>query len=619
MKAKKFLYFFSFGCIQIFIACIAFLDFRLHPANIIFFSSGDGLKNYFTLLSYIKEPLTADGLLKYNSFSYPFGDYVYYTDNTPLFSIPFRWYCHHISDVSAYTLPVYNTIVILNVILCGFLLLYVLRYLLKENFLSFIMAIILSWANIMLLRITNGNYSLSLSSLIIVPMCLMIMWDMHKNNSLRLASIFFTIIIFTFLAFLAHGYYLAIIMVFAGAMFFFYGIQYRKDRIGKISIAVAVIYPILSLGFTLWILKHTDQYLHLRKATANGYYYNQKIYLNALITHSSVEKIFFPVSATNPINDMEKQGYLGNIALYALPIILIVAMCYRAYRPYILSKLKTVLQHKLILTLLAGATITLFVAMGEHAQLSVNDSEGMVFINPLNPFLYLHYITNRVEQFRSLARFVWPFIFCFNIAIVYLINLFFQDANRKRKTLILVLILFFGGTELVDYVGYNQDCAGRDNDLDTAHINTFIPLHINFSNYQAILPIPFYLVGSEDYDYTLNDNDPWSNYTFRLSLYSKLPLMSCKMSRTPPLYSRMLMNIVAKDSMAPLLYNKLSAKPILVAVNKKDIRDSSISNIPVANPQKDLYWKSTTFASRRHLIPVDSMGDVVFYNWYPKS
>jgi hypothetical protein len=42
--------------VHILLAIIAFKNFRIHPQETIFCGSGDGLKNYFTLLSYVKWP-----------------------------------------------------------------------------------------------------------------------------------------------------------------------------------------------------------------------------------------------------------------------------------------------------------------------------------------------------------------------------------------------------------------------------------------------------------------------------------------------------------------------------------------------------------------------------------
>src|SRR4051812_36156537 len=140
MKNKKY-YYIALCVIHLAIAFIAFLKFRMHPADIVFSNDGDGLKNTYTLISYVKAPITPEGIWKYNQMSYPFGDYAFFTDNTPVFAVPFRMFCHYVWDISDYTIIIFNLVVILNIVACGLLLFFVLSYLLNESLFSFIASV----------------------------------------------------------------------------------------------------------------------------------------------------------------------------------------------------------------------------------------------------------------------------------------------------------------------------------------------------------------------------------------------------------------------------------------------------------------------------------------------
>ncbi len=144
------------------------------------------------------------------------------------------------------------------------------------------------------------------------------------------------------------------------------------------------------------------------------------------------------------------------------------------------------------------------------------------------------------------------------------------------------------------------------------------PKNISYQRYQAILPIPFYSVGAEDYNYKMDDDEAWSNFTYRLAWKSNLPLMASKMSRTPLEHNLMLMNMVAYDRMDVRLKDKLTNKPILVAVCQKLLTDNSGKNIPLTGEGARIYAAALHFAERNHLPAIDSADGVTYYEWQPK-
>ncbi len=622
MRTKNFYIYFSLLCINVFIAFVSFLSFRLDPFHQVFSNVGDGLKNSFTLVSYVKEPASPDGIFKYNTFSYPYGDYVYYTDNTPLFAIPYRWICLHVHDVSAYALVTFNILIILTIIISSFILYKIFRQLLDEHVFSYIMAIILPWTNTQVLRIWRGHYNLSFSFLILLAIWLMILWHKNKNVLKKQIGVGIAMVLLTIAGFLAHGYYLAILGMFITSMLFFYGLFSRRERYGKTSLIASAVYPILSLGLTMLLLLATDRYLPLRKETAHGYDdMFQKTRVLSLYNHYTFEKIFFPFyyDGADTTGNPDKAAYLGNIGLYALAIIVIIMLISKPFRLRIAGIQKIFFKSSLNAAILISSVIMLSVSMGEVYTTAYDFTEhGYKFVNIFNPFLYLHLVTNRVEQFRVIIRFVWPFYFGFYIWLLYTLVSVYRESGKKLKTAIIIAILFLGGSELIDFVVALQDKTNNENYLSAEHIKETVPGHLNPEKYQAILPIPYYFVGSEDFDITLDDDDDWSRYTYLLHLNTGLPLMSSKMSRTPPLMNKRLMEFVAYDSLDKDLKEKLNNKPILVAVNKRLLTDMSGGNVIHCKDRINLYTGCLQFAARHHLEPVDSANGVIFYDYFPK-
>ncbi len=617
LKNRKYLPYLLLLGVHVVIAMIAFLHFRLNPHGVLFSDIGDGLKNIFTLTTYVKAPITSEGLLKYNTFQYPFGDYVYYTDNTPLFSIPFRWYCHHVSDISAHTIPVLYTIVILNIILCGLLLYYILRNVAGDNPVSFIIAAILPWANMQILRIWAGHYAFSFSSFVLIAICLVMMWHKYRGQTGKQILVALGMCLLSFFGFLAQGYYLAILTVFCSAMLFFYGVYHRKDKQGIFSIGTSLVVAAASLGSALGLLALTDPYLAMRPEHATGYdWMEHKVRFSALFTHYNFQRVYFPVSSGYITNEAEVSGYLGNIGLYAFLVFGVLMIVSRSFRELIVTQQKKFFSSGMRSALVFGGLVLLSISFGEHYYTAEPHKNGMHFLNVLNPFFYIHYLTKRVEQFRALERFVWPFFFVFNIWMAYNLSVVYDRYNAKIKGLIVIWMLLLGGYELRDYIWEMQAQTGHKNIFSDESLQGVVPPHVDVKKYQAILPVPYYSLGAEDYDLSMNDDERWSNFTYRLSYRSGLPLMASKMSRTPREYSYMLMKLVAYDSLDNRLRAKLNEKPVLVIVSKRLLTDKTGENIPRDNTAAKMYDASLNFAVRNHLSAIDSVDDVLFYEWY---
>ena len=76
--------------LQFFMCYYAFYDILTYPNKYIFNSIYDGLKNYYVLTTYVNTELTAD-FLHFSGYNYPFGENVFFIDNTPIFSIPYKF------------------------------------------------------------------------------------------------------------------------------------------------------------------------------------------------------------------------------------------------------------------------------------------------------------------------------------------------------------------------------------------------------------------------------------------------------------------------------------------------------------------------------------------------
>lgn len=692
----------AYGSLTLFhflLLCLIFPGHIFQPKDHLLTFWGDGMKNNFTLLSYVKEPIGKEGLFKYNGFSYPFGDYVYATDNTPLFSIPFRWFCHHIYDLSDYTLPFFNYFILFNILLCGLLTFFIFRRITGNALLAWLMALILPWTNFQLARIYSHHYNLSLTSFSLIAIALFLWWQQARGRTGKQILIAALMSVFSYCCFLAHGYYLVIIPVFLAGMLFFSGLLQVRSREGKMAIIASAAVMLLAAGLVFGTMLATDGYFNQRQTFAMGYdWMEQKTNFSLLFTHYSFQRLFFPLWIEKNNDSIELMAYLGNTGLYTLALLFLISVFHRPFRLMILDIQKDFFRQPLTFGIFFSGMLLLFMSFGEYyyplmerlrftlpflvpsrftglelifvlalaalilyAALRMLWQRGgqrlheipvesggrkafriagfyvitaiVLYImfghyhvpfvrNYLNPFTYLHKLTRAVEQFRSITRLAWPFYWTFYIWIIYTLARVYMRVNRHARMFIISSILLLGGVETLDFGSKLHDSANRPSPFSEKEMAAFKSLHIPFDQYQAILPIPYYNAGSEDYSVTLNDIEDVSRFSYQLFLYSRLPLMSCKMSRTPPAFSKDFLDLVSRDSCSPALKAGLNGKPILVAVNRKYINDSTATfaipdkqNEPAKN---EAYWRANQLAARNGLQPIDSLGDVYFYSWSPQ-
>lgn len=621
MRIKStYLYLLLFA-VHVLIAMVAFLRFRLHPFDTMFPDDGDGLKNLYAMVSYVREPITADGIFKYSSFQYPIGEYVYYTDNTPLFSIPYRWFCQHIYDASGSVVVAYYVFVIFNIIAGGLMLFYILRTLIKHDGISFLLATVLPWTNMQLLRIWRGHYNLSFTLCSLTAICLMIAWHKYRERRAKQVLVAAAGCILAFLSFLAHGYYLAIVSIFMSGMVFFYGFAGRKQQWGRFSMVAGVVLAVVSVGFTLLVVYCTDRYLPLRKDHPGGYdWMEQKVRFTALFSGYTFQQFKFPVMSGSLSVEPEQAAYLGNIALFFLLAAVVGMAIDKEVRAVVVAAQRRFFQQPLTAGIMGGALLVLSISFGENYYTSDPRNTGLHFVNILNPFFYLHFITRAVEQFRSLERFVFPFYFVFNIWVGYTIVAVLQSVGKRLKIGLVLMLVVVGGAEMADHVDYMQINTGGENLFADNKVAKVRPIHIDSKKYQAVLPIPYYLKGPDDDDWCIGDNGKWVRQTYQIALGLNLPLMSMYMDRTPPAHGKMMIEMVAYGKIAPRLRQLFNKKPVLVAVNTKLLTDSAQYNIPHDKGiREEHYWSCISFVQRNNLSPIDSMGDIKYYEWAPPS
>ena len=78
---------------------------------------------------------------------------------------------------------------------------------------------------------------------------------------------------------------------------------------------------------------------------------------------------------------------------------------------------------------------------GDNYYLSENPG-GVMIVNFLNPLFWVHMVTDGVEQFRSLGRYVWPFYWTLNIFLLVVVHRLFNQGNFPSSAKKILLAIF---------------------------------------------------------------------------------------------------------------------------------------------------------------------------------
>lgn len=185
-------------------------------------------------------------------------------------------------------------------------------------------------------------------------------------------------------------------------------------------------------------------------------------------------------------------------------------------------------------------------------------SAGYPFALPNMEFL-LDY-AGPIKQFRSVARFNWIFFFVLNIiAFTYL--------HRKFRHTPIWLILPLA---LLVYESWQYNHARPYNIDSVTEFKTGKSFQdkssIDFSNYQALLPIPYFNIGTDNFDATLQGRI--QQKSIALSMETGLPSMASMGNRSSVSRAYKLFQTVAEPYQIPsILTDFKNEKPILLMVD----------------------------------------------------
>lgn len=525
--------------------------------HILLTGGGDGIKNYFTYLYYLKN----DFGTHFTGMNYPFGEDVVFTDNTPLLAWAIKGLSYFFPSILNNALGILHTLLLLSITIGAIYIYRVVRVFNVAKWWSVIASLYIIFFSPQIFKLT-GFFGMGF--MMYLPMMIYWLLKYHQTNKVKYVICITVItVLFTFL----HVYNLAFTLVFLGCYTLSYlvinlkKIGYREKIKHFIPIAASVVISWAALALYMQFFdKISDRTAYpygVFGATTEG----GDIFNSNMVPLGYVFQFLF--GRAHGLT--EGYTYIGFVS-----IVIFVFLLFR-FGMYLFSlkQKKRYAPHPV-----RAYRIWLWVAFFELlVSMGVPFSWGLRFLAD-----YLSVL----RQFRSMGRFSWTFYYLFLIFCVIFIFRFYQWLRRKgihwQAKAMLGAVCILWAIQLNGYAGWmreNVSALAKDNynrlfSAKESNWNDWLVQRgYSSKQFQAVLALPFFHIGSEKLWLQDNDESRTMYYGAQLALQTSIPMIDVMMSRTS--WHQTFATVQLTDgpfSPKPLL-DSFSEKPILVLVNKR--------------------------------------------------
>lgn len=549
----------------VFALCMPELFFNLN--NTLISATGDGIKNYYTVLYHIKY---GSGFW-FKGFAYPYGELLNFTDGQPALAYPLSLLTKAGVPVANYSLAILNGSMLLSVIVCAwFLYLIFLHYKVHRNW-ALVFALLIALLSPQLERI-YGHYSLSYCFVFPSIWYCLIKFNQSNYSIKWFVIIVVTIFIYAFL----HGYFLAIgsfFLVFYALVLTIANIKQVRNHLKSISfVALAGISPIvLFSAFVAYANPINDRIdvpwgFCFYRANFSSLFYSVRSPLSLALPEFIKPKPIF----------WEGFAYLG---FWALFIALFVLM---RWLVIVVKKRKI--------------TVTPLTTFNNQNHTTVLFAGGLMFLFA-NSFPFYNYPFNEwadylpmVKQFRSTGRFAW--VCYYIITVIMCLFVYYKYTKWRASGRIAlawgVMLMFVGvmGYEALYILKSNWKLAHtkeKNTLFFSYNPNSLLAeLNSNPEQFQALISFPFYGVGTEKISADASDESLF--HSLKWSYNTGLPLLNFNMSRASQSITSTILQLMSSPIITKAYPNMLKDKRpfLLLTTDSVLLNENELSIIKVA-------------------------------------
>ncbi len=501
----------------------------------------DGIKTFTNVIYHAKY---SDSYTWFGGMNYPYEEHIMAATELPGFAILFKFLNPIFPGISDYAFGIIHIFLLLSILLCAVFLFLIFKELGLPAFLSITFAIAITFLAPQNLRFSAH---IGLAPLFVLPGVIYLLYKNEKNRHWKYAVL---LGLLTFISAFLHFYFFAIILIFVSFYYLYAAIEkFNFQHISKLAAHYLLAFGAPLLFFLFWMIlndKITD-----RTPTPYGFF----------VYHSNMDNLF--LSPFMPLTgwleehildfnktDFEGWAYIGLVAdLFIITVVIKwVAGLFKRNLFYFFP------DH------VRPFIVKLLFAGGIMAYLSCSQP----FI--MSGWEHLLEYTGPFKQFRSTGRFAWAFYFAINIVaftgFYYLCKLIKYKILRTAIFTIIIGISIYEAHEFNTKNNYHFKSLKYAPDLVPGKRFTDL-VDIDFSKYQAIVPIPLYLVGSA------NIVDEGGAYivqqSLALSVQTGLPVTGAMLTRSSRSQAFNQMQLVSEPYRTPLSFADFkNKKPLLL-------------------------------------------------------
>lgn len=519
--------------------------------NVYFSTSGDGLKSYASSLYHLQ---TDTSIFHSYVQNYPYGEMVFFTDCQPMIIIPVKILSGLGIDLSPWIVGILNSFMLLS-ILAGAIFLFLIFYELKVNWWFAAVASI----GIVMLSPQIGRLGghFSLSHLLWLPLLIWLLMKFDQKKSYGLSAII------GFVTFFAAGMHMYFFALFGFLFLFYWGYILITGQM-KLKGILWVTHFFFQLILPLILVQIISGYSNMvtdRTTHPWGLFTYRAYPATVFLPLHKAYAVFLKSLGLKHDYEWESFAFIGSVALFGM-LAGIWKMVQRAKTGKGWWKIS---DNLMVTTLFWGSVASLLLSF------SIPFNMGLAFL--------LDYL-GPVQQLRALSRFSWTFFYLLNILVFYNISQFLSRKIYYKilSVIALVFLLYDGYLNVKVYAPrLNNRVEELEDKMGIMPGNGWISV-VSAADYQAILPFPYFHVGSENV--WLDSKCDILKESLIVSLKSQLPSMGVFLSRTSLSQTYKSLEL-ASVPVAPyrILKDLPNRKPLLLMVDNCNQLSLSEKNI----------------------------------------
>ncbi|RLD24326.1 MAG: hypothetical protein DRI54_06260, partial [Bacteroidetes bacterium] len=198
------------------------------------------------------------------------------------------------------------------------------------------------------------------------------------------------------------------------------------------------------------------------------------------------------------------------------------------------------------------------------------------FAFPFKLFPSLADIIPFIKQFRATGRFAWVFFYVGSVFSVYIIQqIFITLKGNKHQAFAYLFIAFAGILPVVEGLPYHVETSGKITEIKNLFLKENLDKALKIGldefnpiEFQAIIPLPFYYIGSETF--SRPPQNKIEQLSMLVSVYTKLPIIGAYLTRTSIPESKNIIQLMSPAYYPKKLENDIpNEKPFLIVVSKE--------------------------------------------------